>query len=106
MQLLSAGLPLQNSYKYLGIQLGDITSEESYSHALHKAIGRAFAMQSRSLSLLERVHLLELWILPLLVYPARIVFPSAGVISTLKTIYQVALKLNSWTITMDTLSHP
>ena len=50
--------------------------------------------------------LLKLWILPLLVYPARMVFPSAAVVSTLTIIYHVALNLNSWGITLDILAHP
>ena len=78
----------------------------AYSHALQKAMGRAFAMQSWDLSLAERVLLLKLWILPLLIYPARVVFPSDPVVSALRTVYQVALKLNSWSITLDILSHP
>ena len=59
-----------------------------------------------TLSLPERVNLLKLWILPLLVYPARVVFPSSAVVSTLATIYQVALNLNSWGLTLDILAHP
>ena len=96
VQLLSTGLRIQKSYKYLGIQFGDVTAEESFSHALQKATGRAFAMQTWALSLPERIQLLKLWILPLLVYPARAVFPSAAVVSTLTTIYHIALNLNSW----------
>ena len=33
------------------------------------------------LSLEERVHLLQSWILPLLVFPARVIFPSEQVIT-------------------------
>ena len=54
MQLLSTGLAIKPSYKYLGIQFGDATAEtaeEAYSHALQKAMGRAFAMQKWALSL-------------------------------------------------------
>ena len=106
VQLLSTGLQFQDSYKYLGIEFGHVTPEVAYSHALQKAMGRAFAMQSWDLSLAERVPLLKLWILPLLIYPARVVFPSDPVVSALRTVYQVALKLNSWSITLDILSHP
>ena len=63
-------------------------------------------MQSWALSLTERVMLLKLWILPLLVYPARLVFTSPAVANTLRTVYQVALKLNSWAVTLNILSHP
>ena len=80
--------------------------EQSYSHALQKAMGRAFAMQTWAMSLLERIQLLKLWILTLLVYPAQVVFLSAAVVITLKAVYQVALRLNSWGVTLDILSHP
>ena len=106
LQLLSTSLKFQESYKYLGIQFGSITPEQAYSHALRGAMGRAFAMQTWALSLAERVTLLKLWILPLLIYPARVVLPSAEVVSTLSTIYHVALKLNSWGVTLDILAHP
>ena len=48
----------------------------------------------------------KLWILPLLVYLARVVFPSPAVVNTLRTVYQVALKLNSWAVTLNILSQP
>ena len=62
-------------------------------------------MQSWSLSLAERVELLQSWILPLLVYPSRVVYPTDNVIAAVKTIYRVALKLSNWGITLDILSH-
>ena len=41
-----------------------------------------------------------------MIYPARVVFPSDPVVSALRTVYQIALKLNSWSIMLDILSHP
>ena len=63
-------------------------------------------MQHWSLTLGERVHLLQLWILPLLVFPARVVFPTEQVISSLKTIYSVALNTSSWGLTNEILALP
>ena len=54
----------------------------------------------------ERISLQQQWILPLIVYPARVVYPKEQVISTLRTVYQVALRLNSWSITLSVLSLP
>ena len=73
LHFLSTDLQSQHTYKYLGIDFGNVTSEQAFSHALQKAPGRAFAMQSWAISLPEQVMLLKLWILPLLVYPARVV---------------------------------
>ena len=61
-------------------------------------------MQSWSLSLADRVELLQSWILPLLVYPSRVVYPTDNVIAAVKTIYRVALKLSNWGVTLDILS--
>ena len=63
-------------------------------------------MQHWKLSLAERVELLKLWILPLIVYPARVVFPTSPVISMLRTVYSVALRLNSWGVTTSILALP
>ena len=76
------------------------------SLALNKALGRAYSMRSWELSLPERVELLKLWILLLLVHPARKVFADDNVVSTLTLIYHVSLRLNSWGITQPILSLP
>ena len=104
--LAPLGLPVKQSYTYLGVVLGNVTPEESYAPALQKALGRAYSMQHWALTLGERVHLLQLWILPLLVFPARVVFPTEQVISSLKTIYSVALNTTSWGLTNEILSLP
>ena len=99
-------LPIKKWYKYLGVKLGDVSPYEAYQPALQKAIGRAYAMQKWDLSLDERVALLQQWILPLLVFPARVVYPTEQVISSLRTVYHIALRLNSWSLTVDILSLP
>ena len=80
--------------------------EEAFGPALRKATGRAFSVQSWAMSLEKRFEQLQSRILPLLVYPARVIFPDENVISAVKTIYNIALKLNSRGITTDILSHP
>ena len=104
--LSRTGLPVSKSYKYLGVILGDVPSEQAFAPALRKAMGRAASMHSWNLSLRERAMLLELWILPVIGYPAKVVFPTPQVVSTLKSIYNVALGLNSWGLTHKILSLP
>ena len=91
VQLLSTGLKIVEKYKYLGIVLGATTAEEAYGPALRKAIGRAVSRQVWSLPLADRVELLQSWILPLLVYPARVVYPTDNVIAAVKTMYRAPL---------------
>mmetsp|Transcript_87821 Transcript_87821/g.152827 ORF Transcript_87821/g.152827 Transcript_87821/m.152827 type:complete len:171 (-) Transcript_87821:254-766(-) len=63
-------------------------------------------MHHWKLGLAERVDLLKLWILPLVVYPARVVFPTKPAISTLHTVHGVGLRLNAWGMTPSILSLP
>ena len=90
----------------LPIVFGHVNEDTLYEPALQKALGRAFAMQSWALSFPERVMLLKLWILPLLVFLARVVFPTDNVINTLKIVYNVALRLTSWDLTHNILALP
>ena len=84
-------MPVVDRYKYLGVVFGHVNGDTSCEPAPQKALGCAFSMQSWSLSFLERAMLLKLWILPLFVFPARVVFPTDGVFNTLKIVYNVAL---------------
>ena len=77
---------------YSGVVLGQVSREEAYAPVLHKTFGRGFE---------ERVHLLQLWMVPLLVFPARAVFPTEQVITSLETIHTVPLKTTSWGLTHD-----
>ena len=43
LQLLSTGLKFRDTYRYLGIEFGNVSSEQAFSHALQKALGQAFA---------------------------------------------------------------
>ena len=101
--LSTLGFPIVTSYKYLGILVGHVTPLESFSLAISKAMKPAFAMRSWQLSLPERVMLFRLWILPLLVHPARIIFPTEVIVNT---IYWTALCMTSWTVTQPILSLP
>ena len=86
--------------------MGHVTPQESFSLAISKAMKRAFAMRSWQLSLLERVMIFKPWILPLLVHPARVIFPTDVIVSSVNTTYWTALHITSWTITQPILSMP
>ena len=102
----ACGFPIHHKYKYLGVLLGDIPPTEAFAPAIAKAMGRASAMVHWSLDLELRQQLLELWIMPLLVAPARVVQPSQEVISAVTTIYHTALRTNSWGLTHRILAQP
>ena len=54
-----------------------------------------------SLTLPERVALLQEWILPLLIVPARPYFPTKEVCSKLADIYRTALRVSGWGLILD-----
>ena len=49
---------------------------------------------------------MKLWILPVLVYLARVAYPVTQVVNSLKTIYNVALGLSNWGLIHDILALP
>ena len=95
----SVGYQVPAKYKSLGVLLGDIPATEGYAPAISRAMGRACAMLHWSLDLDLHQKLLELWIMPLLIAPARVIFPTKEVIASVRTIYNTALKTNSWGLT-------
>ena len=99
------GFPIVSSYKYLGILLGHVTPQEFFFLAVAKANKRAFAMCAWNLSFPERVMLFKLWVLPLLMHPVRVIFPTDVVVSSV-TVYWTALRMTSWTITSPIFSLP
>ena len=102
----SAGYWVQTKYKYLVVLLGDIPTTEAYAPAIARAMGRASSMLHWSLDLDLRQKLLELWIMPLLIAPARVIFPTKEVIASVRTICNTALKTNSWGLTHSILAQP
>ena len=102
----SRGINVQTAYTYSGIKLGYVYPKEAFAPVLQKALGRVHSMQPWKLTLKERVFLLKIRILPVLVYPARVIFPVKKVVDSLKTIYNIALGLNKWGLTQDILALP
>ena len=90
--LRATNLPIQRDYKYLGIKIGHVTHDQSYRAAIQKGMAKALTMQKWALSPPERVALLKLWVLPLLVHVAKVVFPSDRVVNSLTSIYKTVLK--------------
>ena len=99
-QLLArAGMQVKDSAKYLGVKFGEVTPQQAFAPAIQKAMLRALAMQHWDITLAERLALLELWILPLLSLPARVVLRDKAVIASLQTVYHTALRTTHYGIT-------
>ena len=79
--------------------------EESFSLAVAEATQRAFAMRARKLLVPERGMLFKLWLLLLLVHPARVIFPRDIVVPSVNIVYWTA-RMASWTIAQPIFSLP
>ena len=58
------GIALKDSVKYLGIQVGNVTTAQAFSRALEEAQRRASVLGAFPFSLQECIRLLKVWILP------------------------------------------
>ena len=76
----TSGIIIKANGKYLGVILGDVIPKQAFAPALQKIFGRDFSMHHYDLSLGECIMLLRLWVLPLVIYPARMIFPLKPVI--------------------------
>ena len=67
---------------------------------------RARHLVDMPLSLSEKAELLKIWVAPVLYLTARACWPNAGVQLQLKSVQNIALGLNSWSITRGILARP
>ena len=105
-KLLSFVLPIKEKVNYLGILIGDTTSDEAYAPLVARAFQRAQFMKQLSLTQAERVALLQESILPPFIFPSRAYFPTDGLISKIRNIYRTALCVSSWGLTLPILQLP
>ena len=105
-KLENTGIPVQSKVKYLGNLFGDVTPDEAFAPHLSRALARAQFAATLPLTMPERVHLLQEWILPLMIYPARAYFPTEDVCTKLANVYRVALRLSSWGLTLPIVQLP
>ena len=78
-KLASTGISVQSKVKYLGNLFGDVTPDEAFAPHLSRALARAQFAATLPLTMSERVHLPQEWILPLMLYPARAYYPTEDV---------------------------
>ena len=93
--LRRTGVDIKTSVKYLGVLFGEVSPEKAYAPLLARAQARASYAASLRLTLPECIALLQDWILPLLIYPARSYFPTEEVCSKLVDIYRTTLWVSS-----------
>ena len=97
-------MQVKDSAKYLGPKFGEATPQQAFARAIQKAMLRALAMQHWDITLTERLALVELWILPLLSLPARVVFLDKAVIASLQSVCHAALRTTHYGVSLPILS--
>ena len=101
---LLLGMRICQSVKYLGVRMGNITSDEAYAFPLVEAQRRASVVANLHLSLRERIVLLKTWVLPIVLLIARAYFLSDITIRSLKIVYNTTLHLSNRGVTLQIIS--
>ena len=101
-----SGVSLCDSFRYLGIQFGYVSPKQAYTVNMRKVLLRAHVLAKLSLRMEEKVHLLKTRVLPCVLLAARAYYPDDRVVAELRKVYQVALSLSSWGMTLECLSRP
>ena len=104
---LLCGIQIRQSFRYLGVKIGNLTSDKAFATYLGEAQRRASTVGSLGLSKKEAMILPKTWVLPTLLLTARSSFPSEHTIKALKIVFQTALGVDSWGVTLRELAqHP
>ena len=92
--------------KYLGVLMGEVSSDRVYAVSLATALHRAKILSSLGLSLLHRVQLLKQRVLPVISLVSCSCWPTQSSGSALTDLYRLALGLDSWGLTIPVMSQP
>ena len=101
-----AGVIVKKDIRYLGIQLGNITSDATYARVISRMLLRAGAMAALPLGLEENSFLFSSWVAPVCYLTARAYQPSQHACSQMDMVHRTALGISTWHLTMPILVRP
>ena len=101
-----AGVIVKKNIRYLGVQLGNITSDAAYARVTARMLLRARAMAALPLGLEEKAFLFASWVAPVCYLTARAYQPSQHVCSQMDMVHWTALGISTWDLTMSILVRP
>ena len=101
---LFLGLSIAQHIKYLGVQLGNVSSDSAYSRPLGEAQRRANVVAFLHLSIRERIILLKTWVLPTILLTARAYHPMDITIKAMEVVCETTLGVDSWGVTLHELA--
>ena len=102
---LLLGIPIVDSVKYVGVRMGNVTSNAVFVFPFGEAQRKASCFTTYGLSLKERILLLKTWILQC-VPTARAYFPSDITVRVVRHVYHTAPGVDSWGVTVRNLAQP
>ena len=91
-----AGVQVVPRQRYLGVQLGHVSSEQAYAPALAKMKARAMFLRTLPLDQMEKAELYKIWVQPVVTLTARVYEPNQSVLSTMTMIFRMALGITTW----------
>ena len=102
--MTQSGLQHAKCVRYLGVQVGHVSTKEAFRGPLHEAFCRAGIAATVSLLIPQRIPLLMSWIFPTLRLTTRAYVADASVTSTVNNVYNVLFGFDNWGITAHQLS--
>ena len=98
------GIQIRHTVRYLGVKMGNLTSDEAFASYHGDAQRTASKVGSLGLSKREAIILLKTWVLPTLLVTTRSYFSSEHTIKALKIVFRTALGVESWGVTLRELA--
>ena len=89
---------VKKNIRYLGVQLGNITSDAAYARVIARMLLRARAMAALPLGLEGKAFLFASWVAPVCYLTARAYQPSQHVCSQMDMVHRTALGISTWDI--------
>ena len=84
--------------------MGNISPKDAFAASMAEARRRANIASTLGPSLQQRVQILKVWILPVVLLTARAYYPDPAIISSLTTVFNTTLGLDSGGITIQQMA--
>ena len=100
------GIPIADSVKYLGVRMGNVSSDTAFAFPLGEAQRRASCITTYGLSIRELVLLLKTWILPCVLLTGLLPVRHHHTSTAPRLSHSAALGVDSRGVALDNLAQP
>ena len=98
-----AGLTVREQLRYLGIQLGNISTANADAPVVAKMLAWARTLATVPLEMEERAYLFAIWVAPVVYLTTRAYAPTGHVVAQLNMVQRAAPDINNWHFRMPIL---